>query len=579
MDRGYPDLAAAVREMLTNRHISHDERMFMEEKMFGSACRVGARKVLGGAAALALLLLSPAAEAATNYQVLAFNDLGMHCYDKDFSVCSLLPPFNVVHAQVVEKGATPRLLDDSQVEVTYAAVVDETGSINSTSIGKSNFWRFASSLFGVSLAPDQGILGAEMPGAGNTPQPFTQFDPAKGWFTAAGIPITATDDAGRTNHYPIMRISAVDKVSGATLASTDIVLPVSPEMHCSECHVKGGVAANWQTARRYDISGWSKKQTVEKAFRENILILHDAKHQTNLVNCQPVLCASCHYSPALDLAGTGPNAEQATHSLLSFAVHGRHGRTLGGEMPTSSKPAIIPDDGTTSCYSCHPGATTQCLRGAMGKAGISCQDCHGGILAVAGAYGYARVPWCDEPKCQSCHTGDALNHLGPEIRGYQTYKPGSLGAKPIIATNKRFAEENNTLFRNSRGHGGLACEACHGSTHAIWPSAEANDNVAPVQLQGHSGPIIECQSCHGSQLGLTTQGPHGMHNVNDPRWINNHESFFESNPNRCRACHGQDLLGTVLSRAATDRSFLVEGRRVAITAGESIGCNRCHSLP
>jgi hypothetical protein len=33
-----------------------------------------------------------------NYQVFAFNDLGMHCYDGDFSVFSLLPPFNVIHS-------------------------------------------------------------------------------------------------------------------------------------------------------------------------------------------------------------------------------------------------------------------------------------------------------------------------------------------------------------------------------------------------------------------------------------------------------------------------------------------------
>jgi hypothetical protein len=31
--------------------------------------------------------------------VLAFNDLGMHCMDREFSVFSILPPFNVVHSQ------------------------------------------------------------------------------------------------------------------------------------------------------------------------------------------------------------------------------------------------------------------------------------------------------------------------------------------------------------------------------------------------------------------------------------------------------------------------------------------------
>ena len=42
-----------------------------------------------------------------SYEVLAWNDLGMHCYDKDFSTFSILPPYNTVWAQVIEKGSPP----------------------------------------------------------------------------------------------------------------------------------------------------------------------------------------------------------------------------------------------------------------------------------------------------------------------------------------------------------------------------------------------------------------------------------------------------------------------------------------
>ena len=38
------------------------------------------------------------------YKVLATNDLGMHCVDADFSVFSILPPYNVVNAQVVRRS-------------------------------------------------------------------------------------------------------------------------------------------------------------------------------------------------------------------------------------------------------------------------------------------------------------------------------------------------------------------------------------------------------------------------------------------------------------------------------------------
>src|SRR5512141_386782 len=45
------------------------------------------------------------------YVVVAANDLGMHCGDLDQRVASILPPFNVLHAQVLRKGRVPLILD------------------------------------------------------------------------------------------------------------------------------------------------------------------------------------------------------------------------------------------------------------------------------------------------------------------------------------------------------------------------------------------------------------------------------------------------------------------------------------
>ncbi|MEJ2039923.1 MAG: hypothetical protein P8X55_13475, partial [Desulfosarcinaceae bacterium] len=69
--------------------------------------------------------------------VLAANDLGMHCMDREFSVFSILPPFNVVLAQVVRRDATgrPYLAAGNEVDVFYDGVADPSGSINSYSIG------------------------------------------------------------------------------------------------------------------------------------------------------------------------------------------------------------------------------------------------------------------------------------------------------------------------------------------------------------------------------------------------------------------------------------------------------------
>jgi hypothetical protein len=39
------------------------------------------------------------------------------------------------------------------------------------------------------------------------------------------------------------------------------------------------------------------------------------------------------------------------------------------------------------------------------------------------------------------------------------------------------------------------------------------------------------------------------------------------------------LHGTVLSRAAKDRTFHVEGNTVFVTKGTQIGCDLCHNMP
>ena len=45
---------------------------------------------------------TPTPTASTGYTLLAWNDLGMHCVDgKDYSVFSILPPYNNLHAQLV----------------------------------------------------------------------------------------------------------------------------------------------------------------------------------------------------------------------------------------------------------------------------------------------------------------------------------------------------------------------------------------------------------------------------------------------------------------------------------------------
>ncbi len=82
----------------------------------------------------------------------------------------------------------------------------------------------------------------------------------------------------------------------------------------------------------------------------------------------------------------------------------------------------------------------------------------------------SRSPWVDEPRCDGCHN----------TPGHDYEQPG-------------------TLYRNSKGHMGISCEACHGSTHAIGPSVVDRDNVQAIMHQGKAGTINSCLVCHRSQ--------------------------------------------------------------------------------
>lgn len=565
-------------------------------------------------------------EITATHQVLAFNDLGMHCADLDYSTFVILPPFNVVRGQVIERGAEPRILDDTEAALSYHAVADASASINTTSqnqagaVHKTNFWdtnpatgnSYVFDLFGLDPVPDEGLaFGQTMPGilspySANDPQPFNHYDASKAWFSADGVPVLPVDDAGQRNAYPLMRVEARLPASGETVASLDVVLPVASEADCQNCHALGEIAAPLDSPVDFMLpDDVNDPNSVLQAAKHNILVLHDDRHGTRLIDHKPVLCAACHYSAALDLAGTGPSGSQLGKPTMSAVMHGHH-----GALTNDAGDPLFPSGGTLeeTCYQCHPGKVTKCLRGAMGGAGIECSDCHGSMLAVGRQ---AREPWIDEPRCESCHTGDALDHAGAGIRFSQAWSDDIDTATPRIASNKRFAENAGTLYRNSLGHGGVACEGCHGSTHAIWPNAmpDANDNVAANQLQGHAGTITECATCHTS-LPLTLDGPHGMHNVNSAGWNLGHEEFYERNPNACRACHGQNLEGTVLSVTAADRTYLTDDEgdegedgedenddddrdgddhfaqsqvggsgTISVAAGTQVSCDLCHEKP
>ena len=169
--------------------------------------------------------------------------------------------------------------------------------------------------------------------------------------------------SGNVNSFSMMRIQAIDKGTNLPRSFLDIVVPASSEMNCASCH-ETAAFANYVTtfsdasppprigpppgANLLQATDFSTNLNSSVRVRENILILHDALGSYGGSNTSypgyiaaaypgynslwevyqagtPILCAKCHYSKALDLAGTGPDALQADHLYLSRGMHKHHG--------------------------------------------------------------------------------------------------------------------------------------------------------------------------------------------------------------------------------------------------------------
>ena len=426
---------------------------------------------------------------AGSYRLFANNDLGMHCGDLDTRIASILPPFNVLHAQVIKARGTgnvdPALNPIEIASVFYSAASNPndpalaTGVTpvpnNPNAVYKTNFWDIALQAYdpfypgpgpnsgnpfqfpyNLTMNPDEGlpfpdveqlyILGGgldfiqqDMPGiaapySANDPQGFALFVRTQpffttfpfgysanvDWFEAAGVPISTYDDFGRENSYPLMRIQAKN-TNGTVVATTDAVVPVSGEADCQICHGSAydggngtGVAYLITTGITPQVAFNDRRYgdvplgvSAEWASDHNTLKLHDLRNPTaprlitgttedfptkGTTAFKPVVCQTCHYTPALDLAQVGPKnvngRQQTNNQSMSRVMHNHHGKLKDSDNNLLFRlmPAPVQDVNgnitnqttrenllTETCYRCHPGDRTQCLRGAMYTGGMLCQ--------------------------------------------------------------------------------------------------------------------------------------------------------------------------------------------------------------
>ena len=355
------------------------------------------------------------------------------------------------------------------------------------------FWEFANPLLGATLKPGVGVSGLEVSG-------MMKLEEEHRAFAAPFIPVVPYTDKGEYNPYPIFTITAKDKKTGEVLAITRTVAPTSTEMGCKNCHGGG-----WRVD---GVAGFTDETSLD------ILAAHDKNSGTNLVekaqNGEPMLCQSCHADPVL---GTKGNPE-----LLNFpaALHGWHANFLTDR------------EGMQACVACHPSrpdGPTQCFRSHHSQF-MDCTNCHGTMedhsLSLlkneleAGKTGAARLmaklssrkvdsideinprtPWLNEPDCLNCHEDF---QMGSSVDAFNTWTDGP-----------------GSLYRNRHDQmEAMMCEACHGSTHAVYPATfnkfgNNRDIIQPLQYQGNDRPIgNDCTVCHTVQPEFEGHHPNSL---------------------------------------------------------------------
>lgn len=380
------------------------------------------------------------------FVLLAWSPLGMRSIAQVAGVLSLLPPGNSLRAQLIKRGETPEIVNQG---VTLRFQMDED--------------------FG---------------GPGQRPVPTGEMHIDDDVFVAEDILLPP---AAQPNFdpYPAATIVALDE-NETLLATTKVVVPVSTEIGCSNCH--GGGQAGGR-------AGMFKETAI------HILQVHDRLSHTQLLEAsrqgKTVRCQTCHQDSLVKAEGDKDRLN------LSASIHGFHASYLRGK-------------GAEACALCHPSApssATRCLRDIHAEVGMDCTNCHGtmedqalGLLKHEQQAGKSRsialmahlqpravdsidkvrprIPWSNQPDCLHCH----VDFQAPETD---------------TITNTWTTDEQG-LYRNRTDDSGrLYCAACHSSPHAVYPANNPRgsqlDVLQPLQYQQNRLPLganRNCMLCH-----------------------------------------------------------------------------------
>ncbi len=465
--------------------------------------------------------------AKAEYVLTAWSRNGMqHVSDTDGAM-TLLPPGNVLEAQLIRRGDKPGVVTEG-VTITYRLENELDGQYDPAKP--------------LERKPADVTMGRQLLGSGNgLPKPPVEVKGAltlsaldKKTFISAPIPLLPYTEGGSFLPYPLAVVEAKDNY-GRVLAYTRAVLPVSTELGCYKCH--GG---SWS---KDGITGISQETAL------NILNVHDNNHNTRLVEkfekakeareegkvgviSYGVNCRTCHN----DITKARLNVSTSMHSFHATRMGEFKGADACSTCHPSQKVNIV--KGQAAGTDPKKDGSTAYLRDVHALKAMDCISCHGpledlslSLLVQSEKEGKdhaadlmkgikpvmvssvgdikPRKAWVNEPDCLSCHNykvKPSAWNLSVEDKAVQ--KAAASGqpevkGRPISAFNKSVQDAPGLYINSHDQTKALRCASCHGSPHALYPASNPyspdRDNLQPLQYQGVAGPLGmsgNCQVCH-----------------------------------------------------------------------------------
>jgi len=205
-------------------------------------------------------------------------------------------------------------------------------------------------------------------------------------------------------------------------------------------------------------------------------------------------CATCHQDVAKGFAGNPHNKIAEMHGKAGISCEGCHGPGKahvegGGDVSKILDPAkASPKQVDEKCLSCHGGAHPNFMRSPHAKGGVSCISCH----SIHAAKTPEHLLTAAQPElCFQCH-----NDVKPQFSMpfHHPVNEGLVKCGDCHDVHGTFG--NNNL--KSTADQNAVCTKCHAETRGPFVYEHA-----PVKAEG----CLACHSPHGSQNARMLNAP------------------------------------------------------------------------